>query len=273
MKTEGKEHFDLESIGLSQDESNIYSLLLKRGGMFASSIARISGVSRVMVYRTLDQLISKKLVSKTEKKGEIARFFPEHPFGLGKLVDEEKRAIERKEKALEGIIGSLSADFVRLTGEPGVRVLVGVSGYKESLQDIEKTEGEICLIRTARDQDSPEILASIHEHIVRRVKKGIHTRIIAPFLDSYTKEVIVRDNERLVERRFIPKDQLQTTAQLTIYDDKVATVSYQAENPIITIIQDKDISRTFLSMFNYMWQQADEYTREAMQVLLEREET
>lgn len=270
MNTEKNETLDLTSVGLTRDESTIYALLLRRGGMHASAIARTGGVSRVMTYRTLDNLIAKELVRKIENTGSIARFFPQHPFGLGKLVDNEKQTVERKEKALESIIGTLSTEFVRLTGEPGVRVLVGVSGYKEALKDIEKSTEEICLIRTARDRDSAEILASIHEHISRRVKKGIHTRIIAPFLDTYKKEVIARDKERLVERRFIAKDDLHTAAQVTIYGDKVSTVSYQAESPIVTIIQDADIASTFLSMFNYMWLKSGDYSKEAMHELEKR---
>jgi sugar-specific transcriptional regulator TrmB len=273
MNEDIKEVVELSNLGLSQDEATIYLLLLSRGSMYASAIARASGVSRVLTYRILDQLTQKELVSKVDNKGAITKFHPLHPFGLTKLIGEERRRIEKKEKSLESVIGSLSTQYLRLTGEPGVRILVGVNGYAEMLKEIERTIGTVYLMRTENERDSPLILDMIQKHIKRRVIKKIPTKLLSPYNEAYPSTLINWDRENLVERRFVNKGELMTAAQVTIFGEQVAIVAYRSGDPIITIIHNTDIAHTFLMLFEFVWLHTKGYSEKMHEQLIRKGNT
>ena len=263
MESNEQELMQLENAGLSRDESSVYLTLLRRGGLPASTVARMTGVTRVMTYRVLDELAGKDLVKKIDQKGSISRFYPQHPFALARLVDKRKEEVELATKAVENVVTKLSTDYLRVMGEPGVRVLVGKSGHAEMLKDIEMSEETLNIIRTPKDSQSEEIIDSIRSHVKWRANKGIMTRVIAPFLSSYDSNIFKWDKENHVQRRFVSPDELLTDGQISIYGEKVAIVSYQETGPVITLIHDKAISTTFLLLFEYIWKRSLEFTEKA----------
>ena len=110
----------------------------------------------------------------------------------------------------------------------------------------------------------------IRSHVLRRAQKGIHTKVIAPFLSIYTNKTLEKDKDRLVERRFISETELLPEGQVSIYGDKVALISYHSHDTIVTIIQDRAIASTFYSLFNYMWNNSEKFTEQAIKEMQNR---
>jgi DNA-binding transcriptional regulator GbsR (MarR family) len=78
---------DLEKIGLSRNVAKVYAVLIESQEMRAGEIVKKLGMHRHLVYTALDELESKKLISRTQKAG-VARFTLLHP---RHLLDEVKK--------------------------------------------------------------------------------------------------------------------------------------------------------------------------------------
>ena len=74
----------LKNIGLSEAGAEIYMLLLKRGAMKASEIARLAKLNRSSLYRILDRMIRKKLIY-CSVKDKIKMFYVGRPKRLKEL--------------------------------------------------------------------------------------------------------------------------------------------------------------------------------------------
>ena len=76
----------LRDLGLSDNEINVYVVLLKIGSSTASTLSEKSGMYRPYVYDTLDRLQEKGLVSYVHQKNK--KFFSAvHPDRLRKLLE------------------------------------------------------------------------------------------------------------------------------------------------------------------------------------------
>src|SRR5512136_217938 len=90
----------LKNLGLLDKEPEIYLTLLKTpGAQPASVIATRANLNRTTVYKTLVKLVSKGLVTKTQRHGATC-FFAEDPENRLKiLVDERQRQLGEMNQA------------------------------------------------------------------------------------------------------------------------------------------------------------------------------
>lgn len=78
---------DLEKLGLSKNVAKVYSVLVESQEVRAGEVVKKLGMHRHLVYTALNELESKKLISRTQKAG-VARFTLLHP---RHLLDEVKK--------------------------------------------------------------------------------------------------------------------------------------------------------------------------------------
>ena len=255
METEAK-ITDLIQAGLTKDQATIYISLLTRGRSAASKLVPLTTLSRPMVYRILDELVTLGLVTKHDAPKMVSQFESAHPLKLREFIDAKRSEVETKHKALESVLGSLISDYTALSGKPGVRILQGLAGISELYEDILNENVDIQLIRSPYDDRFPELLAVVLEQIKNQVKVGIHTQAITPFDNETTEELETDDSRNLVERRLASLETLDLPAQIILYADKVAITAFDTEL-MTTIIQNPAISKTFQMLFGFMWTQLE----------------
>ena len=83
--------------------------------------------------------------------------------------------------------------------------------------------------------------------------KGIDTRIV------YTRKAgpieNATDPDKFRQAKFVPANKLPMTADITIFDDKVALITYKAK-PVGVFIEDKDIADAVRAIFYMIWNTA-----------------
>jgi HTH-type transcriptional regulator, sugar sensing transcriptional regulator len=247
----------LVQIGLTPDQACIYKIMLNLGPSKAFKIAFHSGVKRALTYKVLKELNEMGLVeSKEMEDSKVTTFSPLHPSQLEKLINKKKEQVLRAEGVLGEMMQTLASTYNHANKKPNVRFWEGVQGLDKMHDDIIMDGQDILLFRSAYDRAHPGLDEMIEENIKRRVKRGMKTRAITPLIYPLNKHLTVdKDQGNLVTRRFVKIEEFNLPAQITIYGDKVAIVSYK-EGIMTTIIENKDIRDSAAILFELIWSRA-----------------
>jgi sugar-specific transcriptional regulator TrmB len=248
---------EITDTGLSKEQAVVYEVLLKLGESPASVIAKAipSGISlsRPLVYKVLEELITLDLAFKAEVAGKIAKFTPKHPVAITKVIDEQKERIERTKKQFLSTSGKLSSLFNLSVGKPGVQFYEGENGIWEVLMD-SLTATEEVLTYADLEAIAKYIPALNAEYSTMREEINVRKRGLVvdssaarKFLKSYDGKVT---NTKLISASegFSP---FQTVVQ--IYDNKVSYITLTDEYLMGVIITDQYIANTHKYLFESLW--------------------
>jgi len=258
----------LVDAGFTEHQAEIYVYLVENGPKQASIIARRTGISRTLTYRVLKELQDWNLVTRKDPPGEISIFIPAHPLKLNKIIEQKQKELELAKTSVAGVIDSLTAEYNKSIGKPGVLFYEGIDGLERLYEDVNKTRKDIKLIRSVYDNKYEEMKELLAKQVKRQVALGIHTKLLAPLMEETKKRFIRYDEINLVSRRIIPKKHLMLPAQILIYGSKVGITSFEKQ-VFTTIIDNKNINKTYNIMFDYMWMMSREEDKRIKKELLE----
>ena len=138
----------LQTLGLSESQAEIYNYLTQAGPSTASRISKHTSIKRSMVYVILDELVIQKLISKSEAQ-KVARFRIGNPTQIKKLLDKKSAEFEQATQAYQAIQHPLIQQFELQSGQPGVRFFIGIEGIKTLYKDLNRSGvTEIFLVRS-----------------------------------------------------------------------------------------------------------------------------
>ena len=81
-------------LGFSINEQKVYETLLQTGGAFVSNLSRITGIERVSLYYTLENLHKRGIVTMTKRKN-IRFYVPEKPERLVNMYQQKLNSAEQ----------------------------------------------------------------------------------------------------------------------------------------------------------------------------------
>ncbi len=233
----------LKLFGLDEYEIKVYLALLASGSAKVNQIAKKLGMPRTTVYRILDYLILKGLVSYVIKSG-IKHFETADPKNLLSILKEKQKYIEDILPELEGMRASLKE-------KPEIEVYEGKEGIKSIMDDLINEEKTISAFSSTKDIFNL-LQYYTPNFIKRRVKFGIHIKLITEKTEQTKKELKAKDRVELRETRFIPKiGQIPNT--IYIYGNKVAILNTDIKNPQGILIQNKNFAETQKLLFDFIW--------------------
>mgnify|MGYP001039520428 CR=1 FL=1 len=102
----------LENLGFSRNEAKVYTTLLKHKQLNGYEIAKLSGVSRSLVYEVINRLVGKGILLRLE--GEPNYYKPlEYDKLIRRMKQESENHINKAEEYLKGLMGEEeNRDFV-----------------------------------------------------------------------------------------------------------------------------------------------------------------
>lgn len=231
----------LEQWGLSPKETKIYLAGLELGAVPVQDIAKKTGIERTNVYSILEGLIHQGLFMETEKSGK-KYFIAESP---EKLV----LRLKEREKEIENVLPELKSIYNLSPQKPKVRFYEGVEGVRNFIENIRKERLSYWHI----DPDPEGFVDLLGKEFSERIFKlandlGLKRRIITT-PNSWLKNA----PEGLLRVRFLPEKVMFHT-RLYILGDLVGIILIKKE-PMIVIIEDKEINEFFKFMFENIWNQ------------------
>jgi len=236
----------LEEYGLSTKETQVYLTLLKLGTSKASEIYSKSNLVRETVYKTLENLRKKGLVSKALRKG--IQYYSAAP------PEKMLRILKDKELKIKEILPELKILEKAQIKRPKIEVFEGKEGVRAVFDDaVSMPNSKIYGIYNGKF--SFKVLPfQIYRAIEKKVENNTYSDLIMddskPTQDYQKKDHLENRETRILD--FMKK----VKAGMFIYGTKIAYMTYDQQEPVGIIIDDKHIHNFNKEMFKFMWKTA-----------------
>jgi len=184
-----------EILDLDDLEAKVYLNLLRAGPITASALAKELDIDRARMYRTVDKLVSRNIISTTLSSPKLCIAVDPHDalkIALGKKEDE----VNKIKKSGEAIIDKINNEITtnQVSGIPTFRVVQGRQNiYADIAQLIENTT-DVIYIATTLDDVSRMYHSTIPEKIVICEKNGGKVRLLVDMTDPKLAPFVKRFN-------------------------------------------------------------------------------
>lgn len=246
---------NLRTIGLSADEVEVYLQLLPQPGTYLK-LSRDTGITRSKVYRIIDRLAAKSLVSHyTDDRGTFIKASDPSALEIDVLTSEAR--LQQQQQALQSVLPLLAP----LVGSDPRRFIVrtyeGEEGLKQMCWHELKAEGTLLTFGYSTIENLIPNRRWSEEHRQRTVDANYHIRDLINDTDDH--EPTFTDNPAFMERyncRIIPQRLLPLPNQTIIYNDTVSIYHTAGGQRIGVEIINAAYAGTMRAIFNHYWDMA-----------------
>lgn len=234
----------LKDLGLSEKEAKVYVALLSLGQSPVNPISRKSSLHRVTCYDILKYLQEKGLVSYVIKSG-VKYFEAAEP---RKLLGD----LQEKEAKVKSILPELELLKKSVKKMPSIELYEGIAGLKTVVEDVIKEGKESWFIA---DPEFIDALQYYFPHFIKKKRKsGMFSRVIT--LDCRRmRDYKIKSPRKFVDLRYISQRLPMTKI---IYGNKVGMLTFEKNNAIGIIVENKQAADTERMLFSLLWKSAKE---------------
>lgn len=242
----------LSKIGLTENESKVYEILLNEGEIKPTQIIKQTGLTRGVAYFILDTLVEKNLAQKIKKNKRVT-YAPKHPTEILNIINQGITRMHENRNFFETILPQLIQIYNKSAKNPTLLYYDGKEGVKKVYMDTLNSQTDIHAILQGGEIDE-EILEWIRgTYIHKRIDKEIFARVILAQdekADRYIKESPERHREVLT----VSKKEFPIEMEVNIYGDRVAFISYHKDAPHFGVIIDSPyVAKTALALWKLAW--------------------
>ncbi|PIR74288.1 MAG: hypothetical protein COU35_03275 [Candidatus Magasanikbacteria bacterium CG10_big_fil_rev_8_21_14_0_10_47_10] len=254
--TESKKHKTkqqraLEAIGLGENETRLYLLMLKRPKATVQELQKRSSFPRTMLYYVLRNLQEAGLVLSV-KEGWRTEYIAQNPEHLYDVLDARQREFADRIADVQSLVPSLRQVYRLADRRPDVRFFEGLEQYKAALDDVFDSGADCLYAYVPSNRKKRPGLALRQAFDEKRIEKGIAQKILVP--DDETANVLAAqyDHDRLTEIR-VMKDDRQDDFDMRLYNSKIVYSRFTAREPIVTLIDDRPFYEMQKTLFLLAW--------------------
>ncbi|MGV8162357.1 MAG: TrmB family transcriptional regulator [Candidatus Nanoarchaeia archaeon] len=242
------DHVDLERLGLNKNEAKVYYVLLMKGEATAQEIVKSMGVYRNIVYDNLEKLMEKGLVSFVTD-GTKRKFIAEKPQAIIEFLEGKKEQLNKEINMAHELIPQIGTILNSNHNQQNVSLFKGISGLKKVLAEIVQARESWCIGIT---NESVKILGETYWKNYNQKKKVTKTKEWLLWNSDFKNTVI--GNNKNSKHKMLPKELSQVTETI-MYNNKVAIMVFTFE-PIVLVIENKEIFETHRKHFEFLWKLA-----------------
>lgn len=241
---------NLEYLGLKNREAKAYLALLKLQEASSHQIAKEAGIERTTIYKILDTLSERGLITKSVS-GKRIRYLAGTPKKLKQMISDQDSMVSQMLPFLTALQGSKGA-------KPIIKFYEHQDGIRQVLSDSlncqEKIRRDFAFVENVVDLFG---LRFLHKHIEDRVKNKISVKSLRrePVGSRVSEKdwYLKKDNESILrEVRFLPKS-IKFEPLIIIYDHTVSIISSKKESYAI-VIESLEFSQAMKTLFDITWQ-------------------
>ncbi len=229
---------DLTSIGLTPQESKIYTALLDLGKTQVGVLSRKTGVHRRSIYDILDRLLEKGLVSYI-LENQKRYYAAVNPKRIQELM-------EQQQKDVLSLLPQLEEKYAKHKTKQETTFFRGKEGIKSIFED-QIQEGKDLYIVGGSKFARELLWYYIPQYTEKRMKNKI--KMHALYAGERHKHPIP-----FAEIKYLPESFASPVAT-NVYGDKVAIILW-SKDPVAILIKQPDIARTFKQYFDVLWKLA-----------------
>ncbi len=238
----------LNLCGLSDKESRIYWILVNRGVLSGAELVEISSFKKGNTYALLHQLEKKGLII-TISKGKKTFFHPEPPQKVFDLLQKKVAQTQQAQIFFEQTLPSLSSRYKLAIHRPVISYFEGEDGIKKIFEDVYSKKNEPvygCVDLEESDKTFPLYISE------QLIPKRIRNKVLAKsFLGKSPKAIELQkeDIKQLRESVLLDKEKYPLPAEIDVYEDKIALLSFKKGEFTGILIENKEIAESLKSIF------------------------
>jgi len=252
---------ELEQLGFTRNEANVYFTSLKLGASSVLQLARATGLNRVTVHSIAEKFEAQGLFMHLYqgKKRKLVAVDPER---LDVKFREQERAIESRRQALHRILPGLCELFRRQDRGLQIRTFQGEKGYEQMCEDVLETKApmlEYANIDLLNKVIGKYIAA---DFLPRKHILGIPTKFLlvdSPASRKYIQTNYMHTQAAPMEAKFVKKAVFPTDALIIIYGHKISILAPKTMDGVI--IEDQSVADALRPFFYFAWAQAGDGIR------------
>lgn len=243
----------LKALGLSEDEASVYVELIRRGEGTPLSVSRETGINRTKVYRTLESLAQKQLV--TQELAEHSTFYSPAPVArIGELLKAKQVRVAELAHEYTQIENSLEELLAKASADTKVKFYRGVEGIRQMVWNVLKAKSEIVgyTHRDLTDFVGDKFMREFADEFGRR---NLKMRDI--YSDEYVENRHVDyDWGGRISSRYLPRKVLAIPHQSDIYDEVVSHYSWSEGEVFGVEIVNERVASMQRQLFELAWAKA-----------------
>ncbi len=184
-----------EILDLDELEAKVYLNLLRIGPITASALAKEFDIDRARMYRTVDKLVSRNIISTTLSSPKLCIAVDPHDalkIALGKKEDE----VNKIKKSGGAIIDKINNEITtnQISTVPTFRVVQGRQNIYADIAQLIETTTDVIYIVTTLDDVSRMYHSTIPEKITICEKNGGKVRLLVDMNDPKLAPYVKRFN-------------------------------------------------------------------------------
>lgn len=257
---------ELEMIlDLDELEAKVYLNLLRAGPITASALAKELDIDRARMYRTVDKLVSRNIISTTLSSPKLC-IAAEPQDALKIALRKKEDEVNRIKKDGEAIIEKINSEITTKQGTnvPTFRVVQGRGNiYADIAQLIENSSGTIYISTTLEDI-SRMYHSAIPEKITMCEKRGGRVRLLVELDDPKLISFVKRFNATETKICKLPSKGrmvVQKDKQMIMSDSTAASqMSANSESDFSLCTNSSEMVNNIHSLCNLLWDTAQPIT-------------
>ena len=249
---------DLEIIlGLDSLESKTYLNLLRTGPITASALAKELDVDRARMYRTVDKLVSRNILSTTISSPKLC--IAAEPklvlkIALNKKQDEVSQIIKSGETIINKINNQISYNEIKRV--PMYKTTQGRQNVYADISQLVETCTDIIYIITTLEDVSRMYYSTIPEKITICEKNGGKVRLLVDLNDTKLAPFVKRFNATETRIGKIPSKGrmiVQKNKKMLLSDSTINENQPNSNNDYSISISSVDMIDNLFELCNFLW--------------------
>jgi len=239
---------DLQMLGLSPNQSQVYLVLVRLGAAKAGEIIKRTGMHRNLVYLALQELVEKKLIS-TSKSKKISVYKPLAPVRL--LAEPQE-----KERIAKHVMEELALLSKRATSGQEIVVYEGVDEFRRYEQHLYASlkQGNTLRYLGISPQWHEIMGPSLEQELIGlQLGKNIKLKALANAVTHEQKEY-VRRTRGLSEVRANPLVSSDTSG-VAILEDRISIRSFVEPFFVVEILHEA-LAKNYQNYFDFLWKKS-----------------
>ncbi len=240
----------LQEIGLNKNEAIIYSKLVHLGKVTAGELIKKTEFHRNIVYDNLEKLIDKGLISFVPE-GKVKIFQLANPEMITEYLEKQQKSLNARKQIAVKIKKEIQKKYSLVKNEQGATIYRGVNGVKLVMKEIlESGENYISL---GAPIESNKIMGELYweNFAIKQRETKTHARLL---FNESLKEWKKQVSHKFNKIKYLTQKS-ESLTQTIVCRNKVVIVVW-SEKPIITVINDIDVAKSYSSFFNFLWKSA-----------------
>jgi len=253
IATELEEILDLDDL-----EAKVYLNLLRAGPITASALAKELDIDRARMYRTVDKLVSRNIISTTLSSPKLCIAVDPHDalkIALGKKEDE----VNKIKKSGEAIIDKINSEITtnQSSTVPTFRVVQGRQNIYADIAHVIENSTDTIYIATTLDDVSRMYHSTIPEKITICEKNGGTVRLLVDMNDPKLAPFVKRFNATETRIGKLPSKGrmvVQKGKKMIMSDSAASSQNSNADSDYSLCTNSSEMVDNIFTLCSFLWE-------------------